>query len=70
MRRNEILTPRQKEILSLSSHGKTYEEVAHTLGISEETVRSHLMTIRIKFNVKNTMGAVSIALSQGILSSQ
>ena len=58
-KKNEIhLTPRQKEVLILSSEGKTYRQIAQRLGISYGTVRAHLVMVREKLDVRNTTTAV------------
>lgn len=61
------LTPRQKDVLSLSAKGKSYKQIASDLRIDEDTVRCHLTNIRLKLNVNNTSGAVAFALSKGMI---
>lgn len=61
------LTPRQREVLQLAAEGKTYEQIAAELKIEYGTVRSHLASVRACFQVSNTMRAVTLALSQGII---
>ena len=63
------LTPREKEIISLAAKGKTYDQIRGELGISYETVCSHLKMIRSKMNVSKTFNAVAIAKSEGLISS-
>lgn len=38
----EILTPREREVTRLTALGKTNHEIAYELGISRETVKSHI----------------------------
>jgi DNA-binding CsgD family transcriptional regulator len=52
------LTLREKEIIHEFEKGKTYEETAHTLDISIETVRKHATNIYKKLGVKNKLTAV------------
>ena len=61
------LTPRQKQIISLASEGKTYKQIAVKLCIAEDTVRSHLTTVRLKLNANNTVRAVCLAIGSGII---
>lgn len=61
------LTPRQREIMALAAKGKTYMQIASNLRIGEETVRRHLATIRVKFNVQNTTGAVVACIKNGLI---
>lgn len=53
------LTPRELEILTLLSDGITNKEIAVRLGISSETVRTHLDHIYQKLHVKGRTEAVS-----------
>lgn len=64
----EKLTAREIQIISLAAHGKKHKEIATDLKIDHLTVRSHLANIRAKFKVGNTVGAVSRAISQGLIS--
>ena len=47
------LTPREREILLLIRLGKTNKEIASTLKISENTVKTHLKHVFHKLNVSN-----------------
>ena len=48
---NELLTPREDEILALLAKGLLGKEIANHLGISHETVGSHLKNIYRKLGV-------------------
>lgn len=52
------LTPREREILDLLAQGLIYKEIAASLGISAETVRTHLHRIYEKLHVRNRHEAV------------
>ncbi|MBI5730428.1 MAG: response regulator transcription factor [Ignavibacteriales bacterium] len=52
------LTEREMEILSYLSKGMRYKEIADTLFISVETVRTHLRKIYEKLQVRNSTEAV------------
>jgi len=49
----ETLTGREETIARLVSKGATNAQIASEIGISEHTVRSHLRSIRRKWNVRN-----------------
>jgi DNA-binding NarL/FixJ family response regulator len=52
------LTERERELLSLMANGKHYKEVADTLNISTDTVRSHIRRIYKKLHVHSRTEAV------------
>ena len=47
----EILTPREREMTRLTSAGKTNHEIAFELGISSETVKSHIRSTLAKLGL-------------------
>jgi DNA-binding NarL/FixJ family response regulator len=52
------LSPREQEILGLLANGALYKEIAGTLGISLDTVRTHLRRIYEKLHVHTRTEAV------------
>lgn len=62
---DERLTNREKLCLLLASQGKTYIEIAKTLGISPGVVRNYEKEILRKLNCKNMKQAVSIGIRYG-----
>jgi len=52
------LTERERELLSIMARGKRYKEAADQLGISHDTVRSHIRRIYRKLQVHTCMEAV------------
>lgn len=56
------LTPREIEVITWTSRGKTSDEIGCILSISRETVLFHLKNIKIKLNAANKTHAVSIYL--------
>ncbi len=52
------LSPREHEILCLLAKGYQYKEIAETLSISVETVRTHLRNIYEKLHVRSRTEAV------------
>lgn len=61
-----VLTPREKEILSILSTGCTNKEIAKALFISEKTVKSHLNSIFRKLNVTRRLQAILQAINRGL----
>lgn len=61
------LTPRQHEILSAMARGLTNREVARQLGISEDRVKNHVITILQKIGAANRTEAVAIALQKHLV---
>lgn len=61
------LTPREKNVLEMLARGKSYADVGATLGVSENTVRSHVRSIYEKLGASSKTEAVMIALRMGLL---
>ena len=61
------LTPREVELLSALSSGHSYQSSASNLGITVNTVRSHIRSIYEKLKVHSQSEAVSKALRAGLI---
>ncbi|PWT95988.1 MAG: DNA-binding response regulator [Bacteroidetes bacterium] len=61
------LTNREKEILSLLSHGKSFKMIAADLVISIDTVRVHIKNIYEKLQVHTQTEALSKAFKEGLV---
>jgi DNA-binding CsgD family transcriptional regulator len=61
------LTPRELAVLRLVSMGAQYRDVAHALGLGEETVRSHLKKAQSKLGARNRTQAVAEALRHHLI---
>lgn len=61
------LSHRERDVLQLAGAGKTTDEIAHSLGIAERTVRVYLDTSRHKLNASNRTHAVARALGLGLI---
>jgi LuxR family transcriptional activator of conjugal transfer of Ti plasmids len=61
------LTPRQSLCLSWASMGKTMDEIADLLGISERAVRFYVKGARDRLHATNTTHAVRLAVEQGLI---
>jgi DNA-binding CsgD family transcriptional regulator len=59
LRPADSLSPRELEIARAMARGATHKTVALELGISPETVRSHLRRIHEKLSVKNRAGLIA-----------
>jgi DNA-binding NarL/FixJ family response regulator len=61
------LSRREKEILQKVAYGATTKEVAHDLGISPHTVKTHLERIFEKLGANDRAQAVAIAIRTGLV---
>lgn len=60
------LTRRQREVLRLMARGATAAEIADELGITHNTVRSHIRAIFHALGVTRQIEAVAVALRDGL----
>jgi NarL family two-component system response regulator LiaR len=60
------LTPRERDVLAVLAGGRSNREIARTLRISEETVKSHLSSVLAKLGVADRTQAAIYALRHGI----
>ncbi len=65
---SDPLSERETEVLRELAHGRTNREIAGALGVSEETVKTHVGNILSKLQLGHRTQAVIYALKQGILS--
>jgi DNA-binding NarL/FixJ family response regulator len=61
------LTEREHAVLRLVAGGRTNREVADSLCIGAETVKTHLSSIYTKLSVNRRQAAVGVAIQQGLL---
>jgi two-component system response regulator DesR len=61
------LTPREREILSMSASGSTAGELARALHLSEGTVRNHLSLAIQKLHARTRLEAIRLAQEKGWL---
>jgi two-component system NarL family response regulator len=61
------LTPREIEVLEQIALGRSNKEIAALLFISEGTVKTHVLSIHQKLDVRDRTGAVVAAIKRGIL---
>jgi LuxR family transcriptional regulator, maltose regulon positive regulatory protein len=65
----EPLSPRERNILQLIAEGQSNKEIARTLGVAPETVKSHVKNIFVKLDVERRAQAVARAQSLGVVRS-
>ena len=63
----DSLTPRETDVLRLVAGGNANKEIATQLGLTEETVKSHVKNILAKLGAHDRTHAVTIALKRGIM---
>jgi DNA-binding NarL/FixJ family response regulator len=62
-----ILTKRQREILQLLADGESTGVAARQLGLSEETVKTHMKNTLARLDAKNRSHAVAIGLRESLI---
>jgi DNA-binding NarL/FixJ family response regulator len=65
-----VLTAREREILSLLAEGLTGEQIAETLVLSPETVRTHVRNAMARLGAKTRVHALALALQGGEVSTR
>ena len=63
-----VLTDRETEVLHLLAQGQSNKEIARTLQITEDTVKSHVKHILAKLGVQSRTQAVLSAQQRGLIS--
>jgi len=61
------LSPREDEVLRLVAQGATNREIAESLFISENTVKTHLRNIMDKLHLANRSQAAAYAVKRGLV---
>lgn len=63
----ESLTNREQEVLQLVAQGLPNKTIAHTLGISEHTVKFHVTSILTKLDASSRTEAVRLGARRGLI---
>jgi DNA-binding NarL/FixJ family response regulator len=64
---DDELTSRECDVLRLVAIGNANKEVAARMGISEETVKTHMKNVLTKLGARDRTHAVVVALKRGII---
>jgi DNA-binding NarL/FixJ family response regulator len=64
---DDVLTPREIDVLRLIAKGNANKEIAGQLSLNEETVKGHVKNILAKLGVHDRTHAVTIGLKRGII---
>jgi LuxR family quorum sensing-dependent transcriptional regulator len=62
--KDQVLSPREREVLLWTAMGRTADEISDILNISTATVRKHLQNVREAYGVSSTLAAVALALQR------
>jgi DNA-binding NarL/FixJ family response regulator len=68
-KRNNLLSPREAEVLQLIAEGLANKQIAAELSISIKTVEKHRQQVMDKLNIHDIAGLTRYALSKGIVES-
>jgi DNA-binding NarL/FixJ family response regulator len=60
------LTPRERDVLALVGNGRSNQEIARELHISEGTVKAHVSAILLRLDAKNRVQAAITAYEAGL----
>ena len=63
----DILTPKEKEVLSLLAKGANNQEIANALCVQDVTIKTHLNNIFKKLKVSNRTQAVLLAMEINLI---
>ena len=64
----DLLTGREREVLTMIAEGKTNKEIANALNLSVYTVESHRGSVMEKLNLHNSGDIIRFALRNGLMS--
>ena len=68
--RVELLSARQRQVMELAAAGLSNKEIARSLDIRPETVKSYLKSVFAKLGVERRAQAVSRAQTLGLVTTQ
>jgi DNA-binding NarL/FixJ family response regulator len=64
---DDVLTPREIDVLRWIATGNANKEIAAKLSLTEETIKGHVKNILAKLGVNDRTHAVTIGLKRGII---
>jgi DNA-binding NarL/FixJ family response regulator len=63
----EVITPREIDVLTLAASGNSNKQIGARLGLSEDTIKGYLKVIYAKLGASDRTHAVTIAAKRGII---
>ncbi|MEW9533884.1 response regulator [Microbispora sp. NPDC049125] len=63
----DLLTPREREVLTALARGRSNAEISRALGMGRETVKTHVSSILAKLGLADRTQAAIFALQQGLV---
>jgi len=63
----DVLSPRERDVLAGLARGRSNRQIARSLGVGEETVKSHVSSILSKLNLADRTQAAIFGLQQGVV---
>lgn len=63
----DVLSGRDAEVLTLAAAGNSNKQIAHRLGLSEDTIKGYMKVIYAKLGASDRTHAVTIAARRGII---
>jgi DNA-binding NarL/FixJ family response regulator len=61
------LTPRERQVLAAVAQGRTNQQIAHELHVTQATVKTHLVRIFAKLDAPDRTRAVTAAMERGLI---
>jgi NarL family two-component system response regulator LiaR len=63
----DVLTPREREVLTALARGRSNSEIARSLSLGKETAKTHVSSILAKLGLADRTQAAIVGLQQGLV---